>query len=111
LGDWKEFKPGDFLTKEGQTLPSLYFVVRGEYDVERKGHLIASSGAGTFVGEMAYISDSVASASVVVKDDLRAFVFDAVRLKKMEIKDGETASALHQMLGKDMVMKLRQKKE
>jgi len=111
LGEWKQFKQGDILTKEGEATPSLYYVVSGQYDVERHGHLIASNGAGTFVGEMAYISDSVSSASVVVKEDLRAFVFDAVRLKEMEHKDEDTAAALHHMLGRDMVAKLRLRKD
>ena len=86
---------------------SLYYVVRGDYKVERGGKIIAENGPGTFVGEMAYISDQSSSATVTVKTQLRAFVFNTEQLKAMEFKDEDTASALHLMLGRDMVSKLR----
>lgn len=106
-GEWKEFIPGDVLTKEGEVTKHLYYVVRGDYKVERGGKIIAENGPGTFVGEMAYISDQSSSATVTVKTQLRAFVFNTEQLKAMEFKDEDTASALHLMLGRDMVSKLR----
>jgi len=63
-----------------------------------------------FVGEMAYLTGSPASASVTVSSPGRAFIFNSDRLKKRELEDEATAAALHIMLGKDLAAKLKNSK-
>jgi CRP-like cAMP-binding protein len=81
--------------------------VHGGFSVEKAGEIVANVGRGAFVGEMAFLSGAMASATVVATEESRALVFESDRLHKMAEKDEATASALHLMLGRDLAAKLR----
>ena len=110
LGEWRTVRPGDVLTIEGNPLHELFYLVTGTCSVNKKNGLAITVGNGVFVGEMAYLTGSPASASVTVSSPGRAFIFNSDRLKKRELEDEATAAALHIMLGKDLAAKLKNSK-
>ena len=55
---WQRFNFGHPLYRKGQEGRSFHIIAQGELDVFRDGAKVASLGAGTSVGEMAYLAPS-----------------------------------------------------
>jgi Serine/threonine protein kinase len=55
---WQRFPVGHALYRKGQQGTSFHILAQGEVEVRRDGELTARLGAGTSVGEMAYLAPS-----------------------------------------------------
>jgi len=53
---WRRYKVGHALYKKGQEGNSFHIIAHGELEVFRDGQRVAQLGAGTSVGEMAYLA-------------------------------------------------------
>lgn len=79
---------GEVLLEEGETGPALYFVETGTVEVlktdETQEHrfAIATLAAGDFFGEMSFVDDEPASATVRAQEDVRVW-----RLQKEELRE------------------------
>ncbi len=62
--------------------------------------------AGTFCGEMAFISGQHASATVVVTAPTRAYVFEMQSIRELVARDDLVAVAMHQAVGLDLARKV-----
>jgi len=76
----KAFKPGDVLIKEGDEHTNLFIIVKGEVKVQRdhgEGFTIELSrhGPGEIFGDMSFLEDQSASASVVAGEDEEVLTF------------------------------------
>ncbi len=67
---WERHTFGEALYRRGETGSSFHIITQGQVEVFREGQLVARLGAGTSVGEMAYLAPSadlrVHSADVLV---------------------------------------------
>jgi hypothetical protein len=110
-GSWREMEPGTVLTEQGKAVPELVLICDGSAVVDVHGAKVAHLRGGAFVGEMAFVSGNPASATVVIEQPTRAFVFDMPRLRKLVDNDDLVAVAIHRVIGRDLAQKLKKQDE
>ena len=110
-GSWRELKPGTVLTEQDKAVPELVLICDGQAVVNVHGTTVAHLRGGAFVGEMAFVSGNPASATVVIEQPTRAFVFDIASLRKLVEKDDLVAVAIHRVIGRDLAKKLQKQDE
>ena len=106
-GEWREYESGQILTVENQPVPELLVIADGVAKVEVNGKLAALVQAGSFVGEMSFLTESMASATVTTVVRCRIFVIAKDRLAALLAMDEELRTTLHRVIGCDLVYKLK----
>jgi hypothetical protein len=90
---WSRHKYGAALYRKGQEGRTFHIIAQGQVDVYRDGQRVAQLGAGTSVGEMAYLAPSpdlrLHSADVIVSDPATTISF------KPEMLDALSPSTRH----------------
>jgi hypothetical protein len=110
-GSWRDLEPGVVLTEQGKQVPELVLLCDGSAIVDVHGSTVAHLRGGAFVGEMAFVSGNPASATVVIEQPTRAFIFDMARLRKLVETDDLVAVAIHRVIGRDLAAKLKKQDE
>jgi serine/threonine protein kinase len=88
-GKWQRFTFGHALFRKGDRGDSFHIIASGQVDVYRDGRRVAQLGAGTSVGEMAYLAPSqemaVHSADILVVDAMTSISFTPHTLQQLSI--------------------------
>ncbi len=69
--DLQEIPAGQALFKEGERGNFMYVLMSGTAEIIVRNRVMETAEAGTIVGEMGIIDDSVRSATVVAKSDCK----------------------------------------
>lgn len=110
-GTWRQLDAGTILTHQGKPVEELVLICEGQAIVDANGAVVAHLRDGAFVGEMAFVSGNPASATVIVEQPTRAFVFDMDRLRKLVQADDLVAVAIHRVVGRDLAQKLKHRND
>jgi CRP-like cAMP-binding protein len=105
--DWKNFQPGEILTRQDAPLDSLYFMCEGRAIVEVNGTFVTYLDKGAFIGEIAYLTGNPATARVTIDEPSRVLVFNKMKMAKVVASDEHINGILYQVLGRDLAMKMR----
>jgi Cyclic nucleotide-binding domain len=105
--DWKEYQPGEILTRQDAPVDALYFLCTGRANVEVNGSHVTYLEKGSFIGEIAYLTGNTATARVTIDEPARVLVFSKMRMAKVMAKDNQISGILYQLLGRDLAQKMR----
>jgi len=105
-GIWMSAAPGTVLTREGQPVDHLSFVVSGKADVIVREKTIASSGAGMAIGEITYLTGEPATATVHVAEHMHLLRFDAQQLREFIARNADIGAILEQNMANHLRSKL-----
>jgi CRP-like cAMP-binding protein len=105
--DWKDAAPGEELTRQDAAVDSLYFLCSGRASVEVNGSFVTYLEKGSFIGEVAYLTNDLATATVVVDEPSRILAFSKKRMAKVTAADNQISGIIYQLLGRDLAMKMR----
>ena len=93
------------LTNEGGVLDKLYYVVEGNIDIKKSGRKI-NPDSGIFIGEVAFLSEKPATATVTIRKGTRFVVWESGKLKAALSKDESLGHSFQSLLNADLVAKV-----
>jgi len=103
FGDERHFADGEALMKAGEIAPGLAFVVTGTIDVRQGGIVsghesIVRHGPGSFLGELAQLSDRPALVDAVAEGEVTALVVAPRRLRDLLVQEAELGERIMRAL-------------
>ena len=105
-GQWRDLQPREPLTIIHQPVDRLNFIYHGRASVRVAEHVVSYLRAGDFAGEIAFLTGSKATATVIADQPMRVLAFDRDLLAKLCKDDGQIAAALYQLLGSELAHKI-----
>jgi hypothetical protein len=106
-GAWRSLARGEVLTREGQRPEALTYLSTGAAAITVADRTVALCGAGRYVGEMALIDDSEASATAVVEAPARVWQITAATLSDLRDRRPTLAAVIDAGIARDMRAKIR----
>ncbi len=103
FGEIRTFPAGTLIMKAGEVAPGLAFVLKGTIDVRQGGaashrEAIVRHGPGSFLGELAQLSDRPALVDAVAEDDVEAIVVAPQRLRDVLVQEAELGERIMRAL-------------
>jgi hypothetical protein len=105
LGKWTEAQVDTNLTTEGERLNQLYYILSGNVEISKSGRSIPISGKH-FIGEIAYLQRTPASATVVAKPGCTYISWSHADLAKVSEKHDGLKLSLGALLSTDLAQKV-----
>jgi hypothetical protein len=106
-GRFNDIAKGTTLAEENKPLETLFFICAGHVKVTVAGREVAHLEKGNFVGEIAFLTEKPATATVVAEDSVRALVFDRAELNQFIRNEAEVAGLIYQLLGRELAQKIK----
>ena len=106
LGAWTEVQEDVTLITQGECPDELKFLVSGEARIERDGKMIDTAKRGDYIGEMSYLTNQPATATVTTSETTRYLAFDQQLLRDFLQKNQDVRHALEASFNRDLVGKL-----
>jgi thioredoxin reductase (NADPH) len=103
FGEVQTFKDGTRIMKAGETAPGLAFILKGKIDVRQGGAVshreaIVVHGPGSFLGELAQLSDRPALVDATAEGDVEAIVVPPRRLRDVLVQEAELGERIMRAL-------------
>ena len=93
-GNWRDLDAGTELTRQGEAVDTLTFIVDGTVEIRVDGQPVATCRFGDFVGELGIFSDHPATATAVAATQLRVLAFDRQALMRAQRREPQLRLAL-----------------
>ena len=106
-GEFCDIAEGTTLAEENQVLDRLFFICAGRVRVTIAGREVSHLERGNFVGEVAFLTDRPASATVNAEDAVRALAFERGKLSQLFHDEAEVAGIIYQLLGRELAYKIK----
>ena len=105
LARWRTAEATTTLTQEGQPVRSLYFVLDGRIEIVKDGKSFAI-GPGVFIGEVAFLLNTPASASVFLAPGAKYIEWPAEALRKLLHRTPSLESTMKQLFNQMLARKV-----
>ena len=106
-GSWHQPQAATPLCKEGAALDRLYYVLDGEISISRAGRDIPAT-APRFIGEIAWLQKTPASATVVVGPGARYIAWPETALADLTGRHEGLKQSLSALISSDLARKVAQ---
>ncbi len=110
IGTEREVHRGDAVITEGVQPSELYIVLEGLVEARLNalgGHVLGRLGQGELLGEVSWLEERPASATVLVVEDALLLAIPRAALAKLLESDAGLATRLHRALGRLVARRLR----
>ena len=105
LARWRTAGGGEIMTREGEKPADLFYVLAGTISVEKSGRSFLV-GPKTFIGEVAFLHDAVASATTTLGAGARYLAWPVEDLNKRIQGRQALKHAVVRLISFDMAMKV-----
>lgn len=105
LATWHEGEEPARLTEEGAMLDKLYYVLDGKVTIGKQGRLMERDPR-LFIGEIAFLRDKAASATVTTAEKSLYVSWDQAELRTLLKKNDDLKNAMQALLSADMADKV-----
>lgn len=106
LGKWLDAKDGQVLTIESQPLESVMLIYKGLLSVETGGEEIGQMKGGSLVGEVSYITEGKATATVRALQQTRYLSWSKKDLRRLLSRNPNMRSAMETVFTRELSKKL-----
>jgi thioredoxin reductase (NADPH) len=94
FGEVRSFRTGDALAKTGDIGLGLFVILAGNVDITRRGDAgrhehIVTHGPGSFMGELAQLSDRPALVDATALEQVQALIISSERLRALMVAEAE----------------------
>lgn len=88
-GTRHDVQPGEVLIKEGSQVEMLYLTLAGSFDVSVEGRTVAAIGPGEIIGELSFLDNRLAAATVRAAEPCVCLAFSMKRVRtKLKLEAG-----------------------
>ncbi|HEX2447427.1 MAG TPA: cyclic nucleotide-binding domain-containing protein [Methyloceanibacter sp.] len=98
---------GTTLAEENQDLERLFFICSGRVKVSIAGRAVSHLEAGNFVGEVAFLTERPATATVIAESPVRALSFERDKLNQFFKYETEVAGLIYQLIRRELAHKIK----
>lgn len=99
--------PGKLLAKQDEPILELIMITKGSVNIIKNGSIIAVLKKGFFIGEMSFLQNSTATATVEVNcDDFECIMWNKSSIKDLAVKDHDFYLKIQEAIAFNLVKKL-----
>ncbi|MCX5514146.1 hypothetical protein C3941_21140 [Kaistia algarum] len=106
FGEAFDLEPGAVLTIQGEPVEAFYLLTEGQAVVDVSGKRVGQLRAGEFVGEISFLANAPATATVRAATELSVIALDSAKLKAAGREDPAIAAAIYHVIGNALARKL-----
>jgi len=106
VGQWREAKVDEVLAVDQQPLDAVMLIYNGLAGVEKNGKEVAKLKDGNFIGEVSFITEGVATATVRALMPTRYVAWPKTAIKSLLNRNPSMRFAMQAMLSTDLSKKL-----
>ena len=106
LSNRQTFPEAAQLISAKQDAPELRLIISGSVKIKQKGKVLTTLQAGSFIGEMSFMSGSQASADVSATEETNVISWDQASLRKLLLGNPCLHLIFTQIINKDLSQKL-----
>lgn len=110
LGKWLEAREGEFLTIEAKPLDNVMLIYKGLACVETGGQEIGQMKGGDLIGEVSYITEGNATATVRTLQPTRYLSWSKKDLRRLFSRNPNLRSAMESVFNRELSEKLARPK-
>ena len=109
MGEWKQSNPGEILIKEKQIMTDLYLIYNGKVEILVADKKVNELKDGQFIGEMSFLSNEVASATVKTMYPTEYLKWNQAKLKELMSRNPSIIYSLQAAMGSQLTQALNSK--
>ena len=105
-GNWAIAGPDDQLTQQGKPVDRVMFIHSGKLSINVDGKKITQIGGGHFIGEMSFLTEGTANATVTVMEKSRYIYWPKETLPTMFEEHPSLRQAMQVAINQDLISKI-----